>query len=178
MPRKSSRVLLWITQGLGSGRMPLAPGTWGSLLGVSVFAGLLATGHLAAYSLGTAMLLAVSVPLCGRAESVLGTHDPASVVLDEIAAVPLCYLGWVVLESAGDGTLPPWTLFFQGSSLWLVILGFVLFRLLDALKPPPINAVQRLPSGWGIVADDAIAGLLTGVLVGAARWMGIGAIGP
>ena len=143
-------------------------------MGVAVFAGLLATGHLAWYLIGTVILLAMAVPVCGRAERLLGTHDPSSVVLDEIAAVPLCYSGWVVAESHSGGALPAWTEFFQGNSVWLVIIGFVLFRLLDALKPPPIHACQRFPSGWGIVADDAVAGLLTAVVVGVVRWSGVG----
>jgi phosphatidylglycerophosphatase A len=144
-------------------------------LGAAVFAGLLATGHLAFYMLGTVVLLGLSVPLCSRAEVLLGAHDPPSVVLDEIAAVPLCYLGWVILESSG-GLLPSWTAFFQGPSLVLVLVGFALFRVLDALKPPPIGACQRLPSGWGIVADDVAAGLLTGAVVGVVRYAGLGAI--
>jgi len=143
-------------------------------LGLVVFAGLLASGHLAFYLFGTAVLLGLAIPLCGRAETLLGKHDPASVVLDEIAALPLCYAGWVILESSAGGALPAWTSFFQGSSLVLLGVGFVLFRLLDAWKPPPIHACQRWPAGWGIVADDAVAGLLTGVVVGALRWAGVG----
>jgi phosphatidylglycerophosphatase A len=142
-------------------------------LGLAVFGLLLATGQLILYVIGTALLLGLAVPLCSRAEILLGHHDPSSVVLDEIAALPLCYLGWVAMESHA-GALPAWTVFFQGTSLGLVILGFAVFRFLDAVKPPPINACQRLPSGWGIVADDALAGLLTGFLVGAARWAGLG----
>jgi len=177
MPRESSRYLLWLAEGLGTGRLPGAPGTWGSLLGLAVFAGLLASGHLAFYVLGTTILLGLSIPLCSRAETLLGTHDPPSVVMDEIAAVPLCYLGWVMLESSG-GPLPAWSAFFQGPSLWLVLLGFVLFRALDAMKPPPIGVCQRLPSGWGIVADDVAAGLLAGVVVGVVRYAGLGAVAP
>lgn len=174
MAKERSHTLLWIAEGLGTGRLPGAPGTWGSLLGLAVFGVLVATGHLAFFLIGAIALLGLSIPLCGWAEAVLGRHDPASVVLDEIAAVPLCYVGWVILESSATGSLPAWTTFFEGSSLVLLATGFALFRVLDAVKPPPIHACQRWPAGWGIVADDAVAGGLTGVVVGVLRWAGVG----
>lgn len=167
-----TRLLLLVAQGLGSGRIPGAPGTWGSLVGLGWFGLLAAAGHPLIYAAGTLALLAIAIPLCSRAEQLLRTPDPASVVLDEIAAVPLCYAGWMVCDGLRNGSVPAWSSFFTGSNLALTAVAFGLFRLLDAWKPFPIDRCQRLPGGWGIVADDVAAGLLTGTLIGLLRWVG------
>ena len=97
---RQDELILWLAQGLDAGRISVAPGTFGSLVGLLWFAVLLVPGSLNLYLLGTAAGLAASVWCCGRAEQILGRIDPPSVVLDEIAAVPICYLPWVVHESA------------------------------------------------------------------------------
>lgn len=165
-----NRVLLLMAQGLGSGRLPGAPGTWGSVVGLFWFLLLVGTGHPLVFAVGTLCLLVVAVPVCARAERLLGTPDPGSVVLDEIAAVPLCYAGWLLFDWLSEAATPGWRDFFTGSNLALTALGFGLFRLLDAWKPFPINRCQSLPGGWGIVADDVVAGMVTGLLVGLLRW--------
>jgi phosphatidylglycerophosphatase A len=166
-----TQLLVWVAQGLGSGRLPGAPGTWGSLLGLAWFGLLAATGHPLIYAGASLVLLGIAIPVCSRAEQVLQTTDPASVVLDEIVAVPLCYAGWILCDWLREGTLPVWSSFFTGSNLVLTLVGFGLFRLLDAWKPFPIDHCQRLPAGWGIVADDVAAGLIAGAVVGVLRWV-------
>ena len=166
-----TRFLLLVAQGLGSGRIPWAPGTWGSLVGLCWFGFLAAAAHPLVYAAGTLALLAIAVPVCSRAEQLLRTPDPGSVVLDEIAAVPLCYAGWMLCDGLRDGSLPVWSSFFTGPNLVLTGLAFGLFRLLDAWKPFPVDRCQRLPGGWGIVADDVVAGLMTGVVIGLLRWV-------
>lgn len=164
------RCLLLIAQGLGSGRIPGAPGTWGSLVGLAWFGLLCALGNLWVYALGTVLLLGAAVPICRRAERLLQTPDPGSVVLDEIAAVPCCFFGWILCDRLRDGVPPGCSVFFTGSGLAWTAMAFALFRVLDAAKPFPIDRCQRLPGGWGIVADDLVAGLATGAAVGLARW--------
>jgi phosphatidylglycerophosphatase A len=88
-------VRLWIAQGFGVGLIPFAPGTFGSLVGLVWFGLLLATGHLWSYLLGMFVGLGLSVWLCGYAEKRLSQKDPGSVVLDEIAAMPLCFCCWI-----------------------------------------------------------------------------------
>src|SRR4051794_36380341 len=90
------RVQLWIAQGFWVGRIPVAPGTFGSVLGVFWVAALVSSRSLWCYTLGTMLGLACSIWLCGRAEQILSRTDPSSVVLDEIAAMPLCFAGWLV----------------------------------------------------------------------------------
>jgi phosphatidylglycerophosphatase A len=84
--------------------------------------------------------------ICAAAERGLGRADPGEVIIDEVVAMPLCFLGWSRLESAAT----PWVLF---------AVGFALFRLFDITKPFGIAQLQRLPGGWGVMADDLAATL-------------------
>src|SRR5688572_1437851 len=99
-------LFLWIAQGFGAGRIPFAPGTFGSLLGILWFLLLVKTGSVWGYTAGMAAGLALSVWLCGKAEDILKQTDPGSIVLDEIAAMPLCFLPWVVRLQLRDGAWP------------------------------------------------------------------------
>ena len=88
---KGSAILLWLAQGFGSGRAPFAPGTFGSIVGVLWFLLLVAAGNVWIFSLGILAGLAASVWLCGEGEKILRQKDPGSVVMDEIAAIPICF---------------------------------------------------------------------------------------
>lgn len=148
---------LWIAQGFGVGRIPFAPGTFGSVLGIGWFALLLASGRIWLLLAGSVAGLALSVWLCGVAERVLGKKDPGSVVLDEITAMPVCFLVWVGIIYWRTGALPrPELLFARGQ--WLLTLGvFAAFRLVDIAKPWPVRQSQSWPGGWGITVDDLLA---------------------
>jgi phosphatidylglycerophosphatase A len=139
------------------GRIPFIPGTCGSLAGVVWTAALLAASNLWWFLGGALAGVALSVWVCGQAERILGQTDPGSVVLDEISAVPLCFLSWLLLQADQTGRLPlPADLFSREN--WLVTLAiFGAFRLLDAAKPWPIRQSQRLPGGWGVTVDDVLA---------------------
>jgi phosphatidylglycerophosphatase A len=150
-------VKLWIAQGLGIGRIPVAPGTFGSVAGLGWFALLLLTGNLWLFLAGTLAGLALSVWLCGAAEKVLGQKDPQSVVLDEVTAIPLCFLGWAVFQTCKEGTLPTPQSLFTPSHWALTLAGFALFRFFDVLKPWPVRQSQSLPGGWGVTVDDVLA---------------------
>ncbi|HOX04439.1 MAG TPA: phosphatidylglycerophosphatase A [Candidatus Paceibacterota bacterium] len=157
--------ILWLAQGCGTGRIRFAPGTFGSLAGLVWLALLLATGRWALFAAGMAAGWGISVWACGRAEAILRQHDPGSVVLDELTAVPLCYLGWLIRESARCGGLPPPPVFFAFENALGIAIVFGLFRLLDIAKPWPIRPSQRLPAGWGITADDLLAALGVNVVL-------------
>jgi phosphatidylglycerophosphatase A len=156
--------LLWVAQGFGLGRIPAAPGTFGTLAGVLWFLVLLRTGNLWFYLAGTLIGLAASVYICGVAERMLGRPDPGSVVLDEIVAVPVCFLVFVAADWFSAGHLPPYEWFTSPPTGYLTLVIFLLFRLFDILKPWPVRASQRLPGGWGIVADDVLAGCYVALL--------------
>jgi phosphatidylglycerophosphatase A len=127
--------------------VPLAPGTFGALLGLLPALGLhFAALHPAIEAAILVGLLAAAVAVSGRAQHALGRADPPEIVVDEFVSVPvtlfLVPFAW------------PW---------W--VLGFALNRVLDVLKPPPIRALQRLPGGWGIVADDVAAAVVANAVV-------------
>jgi phosphatidylglycerophosphatase A len=145
----------------GVGLLPVAPGTWGSLVGVGlyllaraasagVFARASGLGRGAAQfeALQSAVLLVLlsAVTLAGvwaatRAESLLGKKDPGAVVIDEVAG-QLITFAFVPFKSGA----------------WVVAVGFVLFRLFDIWKPYPVRRLEALESGLGIMADDVLAG--------------------
>lgn len=156
---------LWIAQGFGIGRIPFAPGTFGSLLGVPWLAALLAAGDIRVFIAGLLLGVAASVWLCGEAERALKETDPPSVVLDEIIAIPVCFAPWIGLCYYRTGALPSFTYFFSKNH-WLLSLGVLAaFRLFDIWKPWPVRQSQALPGGWGITVDDVLAGLYVAVFV-------------
>ncbi|HEX8456836.1 MAG TPA: phosphatidylglycerophosphatase A [Pyrinomonadaceae bacterium] len=166
----------------GVGLIPLAPGTWGSLVGVGVyvlFNGLsnvwlmrdpswlgdfnenappflmLTQGMVRALWIRTAALLVIiaAVTFAGiwaatRTERVTGRKDPGIVVIDEVAGQLITFL------------FMPWD-----SPAWLVVAGFVLFRVFDIWKPYPIRRLESLESGLGIMADDVLAGFYAATLI-------------
>lgn len=142
------RVALFVATGFGSGYLPFAPGTWGSLVGVAFF---LALWKLDVLLLGIVAGLIAAVLAAPAGERRFGKKDPGQVVVDEVVCFPIAMLGLPV--NVG----------------WLVA-AFLLFRFFDVVKPSPADAVQRWPGGWGIVADDVIAALYTCGLLNAARW--------
>jgi phosphatidylglycerophosphatase A len=150
-------VRLWIAQGFGIGRIPVAPGTFGSVAGVGWFVLLLLTGKLWLFAAGTVAGLALSVWLCRAGETILRQKDPQSVVLDEIAALPVCFLGWVAILTWKSGALPPPAVFFAARGWWMTLGVFALFRFFDVLKPWPVRQSQSLPGGWGVTIDDVLA---------------------
>jgi phosphatidylglycerophosphatase A len=162
-PRKFS-VRLFVAQGLGVGRIPFAPGTFGSLVGVVWFAMLVESGNFWAYLAGCIEGIAFSIWLCDEGEKILGESDPGSIVLDEIIAIPFCFLPWVASEWWRLGTLPELSYFFSGRALWISLGLIVLFRVFDIWKPWPVRQAQRLPGGWGVTADDLLAAAYVGII--------------
>ena len=147
----------------GVGLIPLAPGTWGSAVGVGVYLALgrgAERGFDAAvargldlspqsfpFVLNTVLLVSILlVSLVGtwaatRAEKLLGKKDPGAVVVDEVAGQLITFL------------FVPWL-----AGGWTVFAGFVAFRVFDIWKPYPIRRLEGLGGGLGIMADDMLAG--------------------
>lgn len=139
-------LILSIATGLGSGFSPVAPGTAGSALAVLLYLPLgmfCASRGLAGWSLYiilTLGLTALGIWAADRAEPIFGKKDAGQVVIDEIA-------GYFVTMFALPATWP-WAL-----------AGFAAFRLFDVWKPWPIDNLQRLRGGWGVMIDDLLAGV-------------------
>jgi phosphatidylglycerophosphatase A len=158
------RFILWIAQGFGVGRIPFAPGTFGSLLGLLWLAVLLVPGNPWFGLFGMLAAIVLSVWFCGAAERILRRTDPGSVVLDEIVAVPLCFAVWVGEYLWRHGVLPAPGFFFNRDNWPLTVAVFGAFRFFDVLKPWPVRQSQRLPGGWGVTIDDVLAALYVNLL--------------
>ncbi len=139
-PRLLLNPIHFLSVGFGSGLAPFAPGTFGTLAAIPVY--LLMSGlTLEIYLLITIIAFLVGVFLCDKTARALGVHDHSGIVWDEIVGFLITMVA-VPLD---------WR--------WIVI-GFVLFRLFDILKPWPIKwADQRLTGGFGIMFDDVLAGI-------------------
>jgi phosphatidylglycerophosphatase A len=152
----------------GVGYLPLAPGTWGSAVGVAlylifqlatlrVYALMQGRGWDAAtlYLLRTNLLLVIisGITLAGiwaatRAETLMGRKDPGAVVIDEVAGQLIAY------------TFVP-----AVTSIWITLAGFILFRLFDIWKPYPVRRMETLESGLGIMGDDVLAGIYAALVL-------------
>lgn len=159
---------LWLAQGFGVGRIPVAPGTFGSVVGMLWFALLLAGGSCWVLLGGAVAGLGLSVWLCGAAERILGQTDPGSVVLDEITAMPVCFFAWVGILLWRNRALPAAGYFFSKENFLLTIGVFVAFRIFDVLKPWPVYQSQSLPGGWGVTIDDLLAAVYVNLVALAA----------
>ncbi|MDD2464627.1 MAG: phosphatidylglycerophosphatase A [Desulfobulbus sp.] len=133
------RFYMFIATGAYSGYLPKAPGTWGSAVGVLIWF-LLARLPQASYWATVAVLFVLGVISAGAAEKIVDRGDPGLVVIDEIVG-QLITLGLAPLNPLA------------------ALVGFVLFRFFDILKPFPANWVDsHLHGGLGIMLDDIIAG--------------------
>ena len=140
------RVVHFFAFGFGSGKAPVAPGTFGTLVGIPAYL-LLQPFATYIYVAIVAGMFGVGVWLCHVTERDLGVHDHPGIVWDEIVG----YLITMFLAPAG------WA--------WMA-LGFVLFRLFDIWKPFPIRQIERrIQGGFGNMLDDALAAILAWVVL-------------
>ena len=184
------RAALFIATACGLGHLPKAPGTWGSLGGVAL---IVAVGMYAAsiplgdlvrdydpfLHLGMFLLTCViGVWSAGRAARYWNTHDPQRVVIDEVSGQYLaimvgCGLPWGVTPRIFRFS-PMGNVTWHSALDWkYLLLGFILFRAFDIWKPFPIRRAESLPGGWGIMADDWIAGIFAAIVLYVARVAGL-----
>ncbi len=145
------RLILLFSSGLFTGYIPFASGTFATLLAVPLFYPLVPVNvfsfpRVVCLAVGLVVLSGLAVWLSDAAERTYGEKDSHKIVIDEIAGF---FAAMVFVP-------------FRWPHVAAV---FLIFRALDVLKPAPIRQSQRLPGGWGIVADDLLAGLYTCVIV-------------
>ena len=142
---KKGKMIKILATGFGSGLSPVAPGTAGTLVGVlvCVISSPLPWIFRLAFVLAIA---AASVYVSHQAESIFRKKDDPRIVIDEIAGLQVAMLPVTV------------------TGLHL-LLAFVLFRIFDIWKPFPVNRLQNLKGGWGVVADDLGAGVYAGLIL-------------
>jgi phosphatidylglycerophosphatase A len=132
--------------GFGSGLVPYAPGTAGTVTAIPIFI-VLHELHMPVYIGVVGMMLLAGMWLCGRASVALGVHDHSGIVWDEIVG----FLFAMAAAPTGWG--------------W-VLTGAVLFRVFDTIKPWPASLVdRRLAGGAGIMLDDVVAGLYSLLII-------------
>ena len=173
-PANKPRISLAIATAFGLGYLPKAPGTWGSLAGILVYAltkfffplnpmtgGAVPLRDQIMWAARTGLPITIAIALVGvwaasRAAEYAQKEDPQFVVIDEVSGQHLTYL-------------------FSLSPLnWkYLLLGFILFRVFDIWKPFPARQAESLPGGWGIMADDWVAGIYAGLGLWAARALGL-----
>lgn len=150
-----------LASGFGVGYLPRMPGTYGTILGLIWFC-LLAFLPLRFFIAILFLSIPFGIWICGEAEKILKTRDPPCVVLDEIIAMPFAAIG--LWESI------PFKIGTANSLLWLW-MAFLAFRFFDIVKPFPVNISQRLPRGWGMVADDLAAAAYVAMITFSIRWL-------
>lgn len=134
------------------GFIPVAPGTFGSAAGVLVYYAVRTAGSTALESLLIAAIFAVGCWAATEAGRQLGSSDPGPVVLDEVLGMLVTLWSLPALSPTG------------------VLVAFLLFRVLDIVKPFPANRLEALPAGLGVMADDAMAGIYGNLLMRAFIW--------
>jgi len=150
-----------LTSCFGLGRLPIAPGTWGSLPPVIIFGLMSHFGASPAIisNVMVALVLAgsfVCVQFAPAAIAATGKNDPGEVVADEFAGQALTFL------------FSPFLVMGQATpqQIWITVFaGFMLFRLFDISKPWPIRKLEKYPAGWGILADDLLAGVFAWIVL-------------
>ncbi len=152
------RIKLLIASGLGTGYLPVAPGTWASAAVAAVFLLVAWRSQASPYYLAGAMagILVLSSVACvalGKfAEKHFGQKDPSQSTLDEWAGQALTYLFLPI----GTG---------RYDLLITAGVGFVVFRILDILKPPPARRLEKLPYGWGVLVDDLMVAVYANLVL-------------
>ncbi|MGA1865240.1 MAG: phosphatidylglycerophosphatase A [bacterium] len=134
-----------LTTGFGLGYLPVCPGSFGTLEAIGVYFLLLKLSP--PFHLGIIIFVfLLGVWISNQAEVIWKKKDPGEIIIDEI-------VGYLITM----GLLP--------FSLIKAIAGFLLFRIFDIFKPFPIRRIERIGGGWGIMLDDAIAGLYAALIL-------------
>jgi phosphatidylglycerophosphatase A len=146
------RLALFISTVGYVGYAPVAPGTLGSAAGLAVFFAVRATGSIAVEIATIVALFAVGIWAGTLAEEHFGGVDPGPIVIDEVVGmlITLCLLP---VNAVG------------------AFVGFVIFRLLDVVKPFPSARFEKLPGGLGVMADDGMAAIYGNLAMHGAIWL-------
>lgn len=134
-----------VATGLGVGKLPMMPGTFGSILGTLAFL-LIPTDSLLIRLIILVIILIAGAFSSFKIEMITGKQDNQIIVIDEIAGV------WLTLTIIPGGT-------------WFSLAGLLLFRLIDIWKPYPIKKLEKVKYGYGVMLDDLLAGLYAGLLI-------------
>ena len=137
----------------GVGYIPFCPGTLGTLVGVAIYSIFIKFfPQPLSYTIMLIVFIGGGVWISGRCNQYLEGNDNSSIVVDEV-------VGFLV------------TMFLLPFSPRFLLLGFFLFRIFDISKPFKIDRIEKIPGGWGVMADDITAGILANLIIQALRSM-------
>jgi len=147
------KLVIFLSSGAYTGFIPVASGTWGTAVGVLLY--LILPHQSVMLYLALVLLLSFGGAwVSDKAEAIWGVPDSSKIVIDEIVG----YLWGMILIPA------TWK---------FVLLGFVIFRVMDILKPPPLERFEKFPKGWGVMLDDIGAGVYTCLCLHILRMVGV-----
>ena len=142
---------VFVATGGYAGYAPVAPGSAGSLVGLGVYALVRWYGGPGLEAILLLGIVVLGVWSATVGEQHFGKTDPGHVVIDEVAGMLLTLL-WLPVTWLG------------------ALVGFLAFRLFDIVKPFPAGSAERLPRGWGVMADDLVAGVYAHLVVRLMAW--------
>ena len=137
-----------------SGLVPIAPGTAGSVVGLALALSAKLLDQLWVEPVLILLVVAGGVWSASKAEDYYGHKDPGQVVIDEVAGMLLTVL-WI-----------------DASMAWIAV-GFLLFRCFDVFKPFPVNRIEQVSGGWGVIGDDLAAGLYANCTLRILMWLSV-----
>ena len=141
-----NRFIVILATGFGVGYSPVAPGTLGTLIAIPIYY-FLSEIPSPLYEVTLVGFFFVSVWVSGNAERLFGKEDDQRIVIDEV-------IGFLI------------TMLWVPKTIRFIIIGFVLFRFFDILKPFPIRRLEkRLKGGFGVVLDDVAAGVYANIVL-------------
>jgi phosphatidylglycerophosphatase A len=146
------RLIKFLAMGFGAGYMPAAPGLAGSVVGVGFWWGLNQVHNPWLRVLFLVLAIGFAVWCAGEASEIMHHPDPPSVVIDEIVAMPLVFIG-------------------LGGRWWHIVVGFMMFRVFDLWKPSPVRESEDFSGGIGIVLDDLLAAAYACVATHGVVWL-------
>ena len=140
-----NRFFLFLASGFGAGYAPIAPGTAGTLVAIPIFL-VLSSIPFPLYELTILTFFFFASWISGEAQRSWGRKDHPRIVIDEI-------MGYLI------------TMLWLPRTILFIILGFLLFRFFDIVKPPPIRILERVKGGYGVVLDDVLAGIYANIIL-------------
>jgi phosphatidylglycerophosphatase A len=138
-----NRLIVILATGFGAGYSPLIPGTAGTLIGIPVFL-ILSVIPSPAYEFTLIAFFFLAVWAAEKTQTYWGVKDDQRIVIDEIT-------GFLV------------TMLWVPGTFWTLLCGFILFRFFDITKPFPVQRLEKVRGGYGVVLDDVLAGVYANI---------------
>lgn len=141
------KIIVLLATFFGSGKLPKSPGTWGTLATIPLWYLMASQLHVITYMIVTLFLCVAAILVSQAYENMTNTHDSKEIVIDEVVGF-LITMTWLPMTWQS------------------LVAGFVLFRIIDITKPPPIRQLdQKIKGGVGVVIDDIAAGLVCNIIL-------------